>query len=110
MQAVVEPDRNATDALLLGAGHFPQSLLEIALRVFAELVGSEEVALGLDQIVRPADDEEGPVLQRAETRVERGVTAAGVQDPAVSLLLLNRRRVGVVHAMPEIRRHLGRSV
>ena len=110
MQSVVEPDGDATDPLLLGAGHFPESLLEVTLRIVAELVRAEKVALGLDEVVGPADDEQRAVLQGAQARVEGRVAATRVQDPAVLLLLLDRGGVRRVSPVTQIGWELGRSV
>lgn len=89
MDLVVEPDRHASNPLLAHARHVLQPTLEILLLDLSKLSLSQALSTRPQQIVRPPDDRERASTQALESRVERRMSAAWVQDPAVG-----RNRVG----------------
>jgi hypothetical protein len=90
VKSILEPDRYASDPLLLVTAHLPQALLKIPPRVLSKVVLTKDVSLSVHKVVRPSDDEELTVLEAPQARVERGVTTTGVKDPTVLLAVLSR--------------------
>lgn len=98
VELVVEPHRDAANALGALVRHALEALLEVLLGVVAQGVLAEDFAIRVHEVVRATDDNERTVLEALEARVERRMPATRVQHPPVRLLRLDGTRRGRVRA------------